>query len=50
MRAIRARATEALESRMAAGIHFRHDIVAGREIGLAVAEKVLARGQQMTQP
>jgi membrane-associated phospholipid phosphatase len=48
--AIRAQATEALESRIAAGIHFRHDIVAGREIGLAVAEKVLERGRQMTQP
>lgn len=39
--AIRARATEALESRIAAGIHFRHELVAGVEIGRAVAQKVI---------
>jgi membrane-associated phospholipid phosphatase len=39
--AIRARATEALESRIWAGIHFRHELVAGKQIGLAVAQKVL---------
>jgi membrane-associated phospholipid phosphatase len=38
---IRARATEALESRIWAGIHFRHELTAGKAIGLAVAEKVL---------
>jgi membrane-associated phospholipid phosphatase len=47
---IRARATEALESRIWAGLHFRHELVAGRQIGLAVAEKVLAHGAQMLQP
>jgi membrane-associated phospholipid phosphatase len=46
--AVRALAAEALESRIWAGIHFRHDIDAGREIGLAVAQKVLERGRQMT--
>lgn len=40
--AIRARAHEALESRIWAGIHFRHEMVAGQEIGHAVAQKVLA--------
>jgi hypothetical protein len=39
---IRARATEAMESRIWAGIHFRHELVAGQEIGLAVAGKVMA--------
>jgi membrane-associated phospholipid phosphatase len=39
--AIRGRATEALESRIWAGIHFRHELVAGKEIGMAVALKVL---------
>jgi hypothetical protein len=42
--AIRARAAEAYESRIWAGIHFRHEMVAGKAIGLAVAEKVLAWG------
>lgn len=41
--AIRARTHEALESRIWAGIHFRHELVAGQEIGLAVAQKVLAQ-------
>jgi membrane-associated phospholipid phosphatase len=40
--AIRARAAEAYESRIWAGIHFRHEMVAGKEIGLAVAQQVLA--------
>ena len=44
--AIRARATEALESRIWAGIHFRHELVAGKEIGMAVAEKVLDHAGQ----
>jgi membrane-associated phospholipid phosphatase len=47
---VRALAAEALESRLWAGIHFRHDIDAGREIGLAVAQKVLERGREMAQP
>ncbi len=38
---IRARATEALESRIWAGIHFRHELVAGKAIGMAVAQKVV---------
>ncbi len=42
---IRARATEALESRIWAGIHFRHEIVAGKAIGLAVAQKVIDHAQ-----
>jgi len=43
---IRGRATEALESRIIAGIHFRHEIVAGKEMGLAVAAKVIEHAQQ----
>jgi membrane-associated phospholipid phosphatase len=43
---IRARATEALESRIWAGIHFRHELVAGKEIGMAVAQKVLEHAGQ----
>lgn len=39
--AIRALAAEAYESRIWAGIHFRHEMVTGKEIGLAVAQKVL---------
>lgn len=46
---IRARAADAYESRIIAGIHFRHEMVAGREIGLAVAQQVIARGHQMSQ-
>lgn len=42
--AIRARAAEAYESRIWAGIHFRHEMVAGKAMGLAVAEQVLAWG------
>jgi membrane-associated phospholipid phosphatase len=37
---MRARVSEALESRIWAGIHFRHELVAGKAIGLAVAQKV----------
>ncbi|RIK30881.1 MAG: PA-phosphatase [Chloroflexi bacterium] len=40
--AIRARAADAYESRIWAGIHFRHEMVAGKEIGVAVAQQVLA--------
>jgi membrane-associated phospholipid phosphatase len=40
--AIWAKAPEAYESRIWAGIHFRHEMVAGKAIGLAVAQKVLA--------
>ncbi len=43
---IRGRATEALESRMWAGIHFPFEMAVGREMGQAVAEKVLAHAQQ----
>lgn len=39
--AIRARAAEAYESRIWAGIHFRHEMVAGKAIGVAVAQQVL---------
>ena len=39
---IHARAAEAYESRIWAGIHFRHEMVAGKEIGLAVAQQVMA--------
>ncbi len=40
--AIRAKAAEAYESRIWAGIHFRHEMVVGKAIGVAVAEQVLA--------
>ena len=40
------RATEALESRMWAGIHFRFEMAVGRKMGEAVAEKVIAHAQQ----
>lgn len=43
---IRARATEALESRIWAGIHFRHELAAGKVIGMAVAQKVLEHAGQ----
>jgi membrane-associated phospholipid phosphatase len=43
--AIRARATEALESRIWAGIHFRHELVVGKEIGLIVAQRVIERAK-----
>lgn len=39
---IRAKAAEAYESRIWAGIHFHHEMVAGKAIGVAVAQKVLA--------
>jgi hypothetical protein len=42
---IRTRSHEALESRIWAGIHFRHELVAGQEIGLAVAGKVVGHDQ-----
>jgi hypothetical protein len=45
--AIRASATEALASRMWAGIHFSYEMAAGTKIGLAVAEKVLAYAEGM---
>jgi membrane-associated phospholipid phosphatase len=35
-------AVEAAEARVWAGIHYRSDIIAGRELGRAVAEKVVA--------
>lgn len=47
---IRARAADARESRVAAGIHFRFEIEDGKEIGLAVAQKVLEHAEGMTQP
>lgn len=43
--AVRARAAEALESRIWAGIHFRHELVTGKEIGTAVADNVKERMQ-----
>jgi membrane-associated phospholipid phosphatase len=39
-------AQEAAESRVWAGIHYRSDIVAGAALGRAVADKVIARGQE----
>jgi membrane-associated phospholipid phosphatase len=42
---LRARAAEAYESRIEAGIHFRHEMVAGQEIGLAVAQKVIEHAE-----
>jgi membrane-associated phospholipid phosphatase len=44
--ALDALAAEAAESRVWAGIHYRSDIVAGRALGRAVAEKVIARARQ----
>ena len=38
---IRARTAEAYESRIWAGIHFRHEMIAGKTIGLAAAQQVL---------
>jgi membrane-associated phospholipid phosphatase len=46
---IRARAADAYLSRIIAGIHFRHEMVAGKEIGLAVAQKVIEQDRQMGQ-
>ncbi len=43
---IHARAAEALESRLWSGLHFRHELVAGRDIGLAVAQKVIDHAAQ----
>ena len=43
---IRGRATEALASRLWAGIHFGFEMTVGREMGMAVAQKVLAHAQQ----
>jgi hypothetical protein len=37
---------QAAESRIWAGIHYRSDINAGRQLALAVAEKVIARAKQ----
>jgi len=37
----------AAESRIWAGIHYRSDIVAGRQLALAVANKVIERAKQM---
>jgi membrane-associated phospholipid phosphatase len=47
--AIHIRVEEAGDSRIWGGIHFRSDINAGRAIGLAVAQKVLERGQPMSE-
>jgi membrane-associated phospholipid phosphatase len=44
--ALDALAAEAAESRVWAGIHYRSDIVAGRALGHAVAEKVIARARK----
>jgi hypothetical protein len=43
--ALDALADEAAESRVWAGIHYRSDIVAGRALGHAVANKVIARAR-----
>ena len=43
--ALDALAREAAESLVSAGIHYRSDIVAGRALGHAVAEKVIARAR-----
>jgi hypothetical protein len=43
---IRPRATEALASRMGAGIHFPFEMAVGREMGQAVAQKVIEHAQQ----
>jgi PAP2 superfamily protein len=37
----------AAESRLWAGIHYRSDIVAGRQLALAVADKVIDRARHM---
>lgn len=42
---VRARAAEAYESRIWAGIHFRHEMVAGQTIGVGVAQKVIEHAQ-----
>jgi membrane-associated phospholipid phosphatase len=42
-------AAEAAEARIWAGIHFRSDIVAGRELGRRVAERVIATGGAQAQ-
>jgi membrane-associated phospholipid phosphatase len=44
--ALDALAAEAVESRVWAGIHYRSDIVAGRALGHAVANKVIASARQ----
>lgn len=44
--AIHARLVEVGESRIWAGIHFRHDITAGLALGEAVAQKVIGRAGQ----
>jgi len=44
--AIRAKAAEAYESRIWAGIHFRFEMVVGRRMGEAVAQKVIEHAQQ----
>jgi len=43
---IRARAAEAYESRIWDGIHFRFEMVAGKQIGLAAGQKVIAWDKQ----
>ena len=42
----RARAAEAYESRIQAGIHFRYDMVDGKAIGVVVAQKVIEHARQ----
>jgi hypothetical protein len=42
---VEALASEASESRLWAGIHFRSDLVAGRALGRRVAERVIQRGR-----
>jgi membrane-associated phospholipid phosphatase len=44
--ALAALAEEAAESRVWAGIHYRSDIIAGKALGRAVAEKVIVRTQK----
>jgi membrane-associated phospholipid phosphatase len=38
-------ASDAVESRVWAGIHYPSDVAAGRELGRKVAEKVIARAK-----
>jgi membrane-associated phospholipid phosphatase len=46
--ALAALGERAAESRLWAGIHYRSDIVAGRQLALGVADKVIERAKRMT--
>jgi membrane-associated phospholipid phosphatase len=45
--ALAALGDRAAESRLWAGIHYRSDIIAGRQLALAVADKVINRARHM---